>query len=186
MPYTGPEPARRPLSSDDITDGIISTADLADSAVTIAKIGDATLTALSSVMSSTTTAAAQRAALGLGVKVGYFTRDLSTATGAQAITGVGFTPTAIIVFCHTPSNTNQFSVGFASAINSGHATYDDGDNSAGTYGTTAAGFFLMDQGSGSYSYADINSWDADGFTVGHVKTGAPTGTATFNYLALAL
>jgi hypothetical protein len=65
MPYTGPEPARRPLSSDDITDGIISTADLADSAVTTAKIGDATLTALSSVMSSTTTAAAQRAALGL-------------------------------------------------------------------------------------------------------------------------
>jgi hypothetical protein len=34
MPYTGPEPARRPLSSDDITDGIVSTADLADSAVT--------------------------------------------------------------------------------------------------------------------------------------------------------
>ena len=31
MPYNGPEPARRPLSSDDITDGIISTADLADS-----------------------------------------------------------------------------------------------------------------------------------------------------------
>jgi hypothetical protein len=60
MPYTGPEPARRPLSSDDITDGIISTADLADSAVTTAKIGDATLTALSSVMSSTATAAAQR------------------------------------------------------------------------------------------------------------------------------
>jgi hypothetical protein len=50
MPYTGPEPARRPLSSDDITDGIISTADLADSAVTTAKIGDATLTALSSVI----------------------------------------------------------------------------------------------------------------------------------------
>jgi hypothetical protein len=65
MPYTGPEPARRPLSSDDITDGIISTADLADSAVTTAKIGDATITALSSVMSSTATAAAQRAALGL-------------------------------------------------------------------------------------------------------------------------
>jgi hypothetical protein len=65
MPYTGPEPARRPLSSDDITDGIVSTADLADSAVTTAKIGDATLTSLSSVMSSTATAAAQRAALGL-------------------------------------------------------------------------------------------------------------------------
>jgi hypothetical protein len=65
MPYTGPEPARRPLSSDDITDGIVSTADLADSAVTTAKIGDATITALSSVMSSTATAAAQRAALGL-------------------------------------------------------------------------------------------------------------------------
>jgi hypothetical protein len=38
MPYTGPEPARRPLSSDDITDGIVSTADLADSAVTAAKV----------------------------------------------------------------------------------------------------------------------------------------------------
>lgn len=38
MPYTGPEPARRPLSSDDITDGIISTADLADNAVTAAKV----------------------------------------------------------------------------------------------------------------------------------------------------
>jgi hypothetical protein len=38
MPYTGPEPARRPLSSDDITDGIVSTDDLADSAVTAAKV----------------------------------------------------------------------------------------------------------------------------------------------------
>ena len=45
MPYTGPEPARRPLSSDDITDGIISTADLADSAVTTAKITNNAVTA---------------------------------------------------------------------------------------------------------------------------------------------
>jgi hypothetical protein len=78
MPYTGPEPARRPLSSDDITDGIVSTADLADSAVTIAKIDDATLTALSSVMSSTATAAAQRAAIGLD------TGDSPTFAGLDA------------------------------------------------------------------------------------------------------
>jgi len=45
MPYTGPEPARRPLSSDDITDGIISTADLADSAVTTAKLANNSVTA---------------------------------------------------------------------------------------------------------------------------------------------
>ena len=45
MPYTGPEPARRPLSSDDITDGIVSTADLADSAVTTAKITNNAVTA---------------------------------------------------------------------------------------------------------------------------------------------
>ena len=45
MPYTGPEPARRPLSSDDITDGIVSTADLADSAVTAAKIANNAVTA---------------------------------------------------------------------------------------------------------------------------------------------
>jgi len=45
MPYTGPEPARRPLSSDDIIDGIVSTADLADSAVTTAKITNNAVTA---------------------------------------------------------------------------------------------------------------------------------------------
>jgi len=45
MPYTGPEPARRPLSSDDITDGIVSTADLADSAVTTAKLATNSVTA---------------------------------------------------------------------------------------------------------------------------------------------
>ena len=106
MPYTGPEPARRPLSSDDITDGIVSTDDLADSAVTIAKIDDATLTALSSVMSSTATAAAQRAALGVdtgntpdftGITFGGAGSTLAnyavgTWTPAVATTGTAGTP----------------------------------------------------------------------------------------------
>jgi hypothetical protein len=85
MPYTGPEPARRPLSSDDITDGIVSTADLADSAVTTAKIGDATLTSLSSVMSSTATAAAQRAALGLDTGNTPDFTGITLGGGAEAL-----------------------------------------------------------------------------------------------------
>ena len=118
MPYTGLEPARRPLSSDDITDGIISTADLADSAVTIAKIDDATLTALSSVMSSTATTAAQRAALGLDTGDSPDFTGITFGGGAEALAAYdeGFSTSAF-----TPSWTfGAAAVGQAYSVQHGY------------------------------------------------------------------
>ena len=44
MAYTGTQPARAPLTSADITDGVVSTEDLAASAVTAAKVADGNIT----------------------------------------------------------------------------------------------------------------------------------------------
>jgi hypothetical protein len=120
MPYTGPEPARRPLSSDDITDGIISTADLADSAVTTAKIGDATLTALSSVMSSTATTAAQRAALGL---------DTGDSPQFTNLSLQGYLPNCITLEIYNAGGTLQHAM-YPTTLDAANSAWAGGINAA--------------------------------------------------------
>ncbi len=113
-------------------------------------------------------------------KVGSFTRDTSTASGTQAVTGVGFKPKAVIFF-GTQVNTVETTWGF-----------DDGTTPAymNRYGATN---FNIDAGTNSISsietaggneYAGkISSLDSDGFTITWAKTGSPTGTLYVIYLA---
>ena len=111
-------------------------------------------------------------------KVGSFTRDTTLSTGTQSITGVGFQPKAAIFFSRQTAT--EVSWGF-----------DDATTAISILATTTAGNYSESGASSIYDLeasADyvgkVNSFDADGFTVGWTKTSSPTGTLTVYYLAL--
>lgn len=115
---------------------------------------------------------------GLRFKVGSFTRDIAIADGTQAITGVGFKPSAVI-FLAGKSTTTFMSVGFDDGTSCGRIF----DYTGGNYYTDnvySVGLFVS---GGVDSNAKIVSLDADGFTLTWLKEGAPTGIVTVNYLA---
>ena len=111
-------------------------------------------------------------------KVGAFEYDLSTESGNQAITGVGFQPKVVILLS-----------GVALAWSLG--LYD---------GTTNAGIGQQnnstqnsDQGAWAVKYNDasnnsqtgaISTLGADGFTIAWTKANSPTGTLYIKYLAI--
>jgi hypothetical protein len=110
-------------------------------------------------------------------KVVSFTRDPSTASGNQAVTGVGFTPKAI-VFLVSKNSSSMTSWG----MDDGTSHFSIGDangSSTDTYGINASeAIFVIETGTINYS-GHVGSFDADGFTIAWTKTGAPTaGTLT--------
>lgn len=116
----------------------------------------------------------------INFKVGNFSRDVSTATGTQAITGVGFQPSVVIAI-ESINDTASWSVGFSDG--SSHRGIN-GDPSGADRVDTSSSFIECDQGSGNVYSGVIDSFDADGFTVSWTKSGSPTGTATISYLAI--
>ncbi len=118
-----------------------------------------------------------------GVKVGSLTRDTSLASGTQAVTGVGFKPSAVI-FLANVIDTTQDSIG-----------YDDGTNKQVLYsvylyiagahrlGGSNSILLVQDNNIAIYYSGYISSLDSDGFTITWTKTGAKTGTADIAYLA---
>jgi len=115
------------------------------------------------------------------VKTGSFNRDTSTASGTQAITGVGFRPKSVI-FIGGINSAAPVSWGVddgATPVGMG----DWGGVSAGTYNTAQPYSIALLFSSGNYYQGKIQSFDADGFTINWLKTGSPTGTATITYIA---
>ena len=111
-------------------------------------------------------------------KIVSATRVISTATGTQAITGVGFTPKLIIALGMVSSTLTRctgMSTGLVDICNS-------------IFGTGAASqsasllTFAVDPS--NYSIGSVQSYDSDGLTISWVKTGSPTGTANFYLLCL--
>lgn len=120
--------------------------------------------------------------------VGSFTRDITTATGTQAVTGLPFRPSAVAFFA-----------GFASATAASSTGFDDGDTAGCLYAnhlvtadteiiSTTASIFIQGTAGNNYTWA-IQSLDGNavtgvyGFTGLWTKTGVPAGTATIDYLA---
>ena len=110
-------------------------------------------------------------------KVVTFSRDVSLASGTQAITGVGFQGKAMELFMYKDG-------GF-------QASWGKTDGT-----TTSCGPIYLTAGTFTGGGSDISRWydsggsmttvftsfDADGFTLTHTKTTAPIGTA--NYIAI--
>lgn len=114
------------------------------------------------------------------VKVGTTTHDVSSAT-TQAITGVGFTPSAVILIAGRGSDADM-SIGFDDGTN--HLCV--GDNSylsAGTYNLGTSISIYGRVSVGAIYDATVTAFGADGFTLTWTKTGSPTGTATVHYIA---
>ena len=127
----------------------------------------------------TTSNGARMGALCLGgirAKVGVSDKDTGAATATQAITGVGFTPKAVLIAhtadadAATPQDHARFGLG-ASVVTSevAIATSDTdnlADTSADSYSNAAKAVVKMNNNTQTVdAAADIASFDSDGFTL---------------------
>lgn len=115
-------------------------------------------------------------------KVGNTTRDISTASGTQAITGVGFQPKAVI-FLAVVNATTQASIGVDDGTNYGAVAANAG-GVAGNFGPSTTASIVIVTGASDNAVGKITTLGSDGFTLTWTKTGSPTGTASILYLAL--
>ncbi len=115
-------------------------------------------------------------------KVGTFSRDITTASGNQAVTGVGFTPIAILFFGVVGGPSDETCHGFDDGSN-GQCLSNENSVSGSTW-DDAAKSIQVNQGAGNIYSGDVGSFDADGFTIAWVKTATPTGTLVVSYLAI--
>lgn len=115
-------------------------------------------------------------------KVGTFTYDSSTASGTQAITGVGFAPRAV-VFLQGTNGASNVSVG----IDDGTTAFgigDDNVDSATNWIVSTTQSLIGARTIGGSAQGHITTLGTDGFTITWTKTGSPTGTLAIGYLAL--
>lgn len=111
--------------------------------------------------------------------MGQFTRDISSI-GAQAITGVGFTPSKVFFIYHRNSEVEFGSGWMNSAAQRAHY-WDSGTSNYYTTSSSAIAIAIND--ATTDAKAAYTSLDSDGFTVTWAKTGSPTGDAYINYIA---
>jgi hypothetical protein len=129
--------------------------------------------------------AALRVSLGIATPfIGSFSRDATTASGTQAVTGVGFAPTFVLFFA-TINGTSPASWGFMTALNN-FGIFDDDANAAGTHGVASnRSIYISHAGAAAVTF-DFNAFGADGFTFDVIKTNSPTGTITVQYAAFRI
>ena len=113
-------------------------------------------------------------------KVGSFTRNVATASGTAAVTGVGFTPKAIIF----GSGMTASSVGSCIGVDDGTTRGGFQFVSPNNFLSTAFSIYVAPTATSDYNTGIVSTFDVDGFTISWTKVGSPTGTATVWYLAL--
>lgn len=115
-------------------------------------------------------------------KIISFTYNLTTASGTQTITGVGFTPSLVIFLGLLENSTTAVCMGF-----------DNGTTHYPIYGNAGPVWFVSNAGTisivlitsaGNQQVAAISSFNSDGFVLTWTKTGSPTGTATIQALVI--
>lgn len=110
-----------------------------------------------------------------GFKVITVSRDSSTASGTQAVTGAGFKPGFALIIGGYFGGAS-FSFGFDDAVSPQSGWY------LGSWAVGAGQSSVIGIDTSNYNVAKINSMDADGCTLGWTKVGSPTGTC---YLLVA-
>ena len=110
-------------------------------------------------------------------KVITSTRVLSAASGDVAYTGVGFTPTVLLVWFQLSTGVALAGIGFSDSAKTNYC-----------FNTLLAGgsAYLIVAGANDTNYqrAIVKTYDADGFTLTWTKTGSPTTTANLYFLCL--
>ena len=162
-----------------IADGAVSSDKLA-TGIDATKLADGTVTSteLQYINTLSSNAQTQISAAGVAnIKNGKFDLDLSTATGSLTVTGLGFTPTHILV--NWAINNTEIA-GWGMMGNAGPyfvVSYDDFND---VY--WRAGMEVRVSGSARQAVV-LTSLDTDGFTLGNTKHGSPTGTAWVMWMA---
>jgi hypothetical protein len=110
-----------------------------------------------------------RATIGLDIKAGEFSRDVSTASGNQAITGVGFEPTALLMISCKANVAGQMSFGWAVGT-SEYTLRDSHDSIANAY-YPVGGVLITLGATANRAEATLGSMDSDGFTLTWTKYG---------------
>jgi hypothetical protein len=143
-------------------------------------MGSTTPGTLGNVLTSNGTAwvSSAPAATGLSTKTIQVTRDMTLASGTQAITGVGFRPTSAIVLSSVQSS-NRMSSTIIDSSGTSRGVKDDSANVADNWTNINS---VSDMGSGNEQIAAWSSYDADGMTISWTKYGTPTGTCYLNIL----
>lgn len=120
------------------------------------------------------------ATISLNVKVFSTSRARSAGNGTQAFTGLGGTPKFIIAIGMN-SATAATSQGFASSATAGdqHSLYNTGTSNVGAQSTSGYVLQTLDTNPNGFTIA-INSFDADGFTIGWTSVGASNGTTHYS------
>lgn len=114
---------------------------------------------------------------------GETTHDIAVE-GAQAITGVGFQPAAVIAIATVPNVGSRASWGFALASGAGASLTDNNAVTGASYQFNSDALIAIQTGSGVAATAALTSVGADGFTITWSKSGSPTGTASIAYMAI--
>lgn len=114
-------------------------------------------------------------------KVQAFTRDMSLASGTQAIAGVGFRPSAIVFFA-SQDGTSKTSWGWADITGQQRALSDEHAGTANSYQIIDSKAISVLQ-SATIGYNASVTFDADGFTLTWTKVGAATGILDITYFA---
>jgi len=114
----------------------------------------------------------------VGMKIGTFSRNTATATGTQAVTGVGFKPSRII-FLGYVVGTTQGLIGFSDGTTDYCITFD----SNSTWTRDLAKALVVYQSAGINYQGEVTAIGSDGFTVSWAKYGAKTGTLQVFYMA---
>jgi hypothetical protein len=119
---------------------------------------------------------------------GSFDRDMTAATGTQAVTGPTFKPTVLLAMGTTAGQVGEMSLGHATdGHTAGWLANRDGilDN---TWWPDLNNNFIVAYESGSaVQTGTLNSFNARGFTVGWAKAGTPSaGNYTTLYIAMRI
>jgi len=114
-------------------------------------------------------------------KIGSFTRDMETATGTQAITGVGFTPSSILFFGITNTTDFAHSEG-CDNITSAQCIFRK-DATSYESSPTESIYLIEVYATSHYYLGHVQSFDADGFTIAWTRGNDPVGIALIKYIA---
>ena len=191
------------LSAGGLPDASVATADIADNAITLDKMvggtdgniisydasGDpvAVVTGSSGqVLTSAGAGAPPTFAAAAGGGNSFFaiaTRNVATATGTFTVTGLGFAPNSLVVTALI-TTTDAYAWGYAcdNASDNGACFHSVGGDSSDALHNNGSFFARTPTSAGNDADFAISTWDSDGITRQHTKSGSPTGTATLNIM----
>jgi hypothetical protein len=113
-----------------------------------------------------------------------FTRDSSTATGTQAITGAGFSPRTVLLIAS--KGAKEASIGFVDSSLVGKALTNDQNRTSDQWSVGAwhdRAIQIMDSASVSTT-GHVLTYDIDGFTIQWTTYGSPSGSINCRALCI--